>query len=126
MAKTRKIIRKTHPHLTILEDISTLISHSQDLQETLDSIDDKAQVIELSFGRAGGKIFANFVQRNIIAAGGEIDVLRIGLPNHFQAKHFLVKALGTRHIGDLQRDVAHAAQSCNPAHGDYYSTVYLK
>ena len=38
MAKTRKIIRKSYPHLTILEDISTLISHSQDLQQTLDSI----------------------------------------------------------------------------------------
>ncbi len=38
MAKTRKIIRQTHPHLTLLEDISTLISHSHDLQETLDSI----------------------------------------------------------------------------------------
>jgi phosphotransferase system enzyme I (PtsP) len=38
MAKTRKIIGKAHPHLTILEDISTLISHSHDLQETLKSI----------------------------------------------------------------------------------------
>ncbi len=38
MAKTRKIIRKAHPHLTILEDITTLISHSHDLQETLNSI----------------------------------------------------------------------------------------
>jgi phosphotransferase system, enzyme I, PtsP len=34
----KKIIRKTYPHLTILQDISTLISHSQDLQETLDNI----------------------------------------------------------------------------------------
>ena len=38
MAKTRKIIPKAHPHLTILEDISALISHSHDLQETLDRI----------------------------------------------------------------------------------------
>jgi phosphotransferase system, enzyme I, PtsP len=38
MAKTRKMLRQTHPHLTLLEDISTLISHSHDLQETLDSI----------------------------------------------------------------------------------------
>jgi phosphotransferase system enzyme I (PtsP) len=38
MAKTKKIIRQTHPHLTLLEDISTLVSHSHDLQETLDSI----------------------------------------------------------------------------------------
>jgi len=38
MAKTRKIINQVHPHLTILEDISTLISHSHDLQQTLDSI----------------------------------------------------------------------------------------
>ena len=38
MAKTRKIINKAHPHLTILEDISTLISHSHDLQQTLGSI----------------------------------------------------------------------------------------
>ena len=38
MAKTGKSLRGALPHLTILEDISTLISHSQDLQETLKSI----------------------------------------------------------------------------------------
>jgi phosphotransferase system, enzyme I, PtsP len=38
MAKTRKKTRKIRPHLDILEDISTLISHSHDLQETLESI----------------------------------------------------------------------------------------
>src|SRR3972149_7307415 len=38
MAKTRKIIREAHPHLTILEDISAAISHSHDLQETLNRI----------------------------------------------------------------------------------------
>jgi phosphotransferase system enzyme I (PtsP) len=31
-------IAKPYPHLTILEDISTLISHSRDLQQTLNSI----------------------------------------------------------------------------------------
>lgn len=38
MAKARKAPTKTLPHLTILEDISTVISHSQDLRETLRSI----------------------------------------------------------------------------------------
>lgn len=38
MTKTRKIARTTHPHLAILADISTLITHSHDLQETLDNI----------------------------------------------------------------------------------------
>lgn len=38
MAKARKKARKIRPHLDILEDISTLISHSHDLQETLESI----------------------------------------------------------------------------------------
>jgi phosphotransferase system, enzyme I, PtsP len=38
MAKTQKRSRGVLPHLLILEDISTLISHSQDLQETLKSI----------------------------------------------------------------------------------------
>jgi len=38
MAKTKKLVRKAHPHLTILEDISTLISHSHDLQAALNSI----------------------------------------------------------------------------------------
>ena len=39
MATKKKIARKTvPPHLDILENISTLISHSHDLQETLDSI----------------------------------------------------------------------------------------
>src|SRR4026209_1831950 len=38
MAKTKKKTRQIRPHLDILEDISTLISHSHDLQETLESI----------------------------------------------------------------------------------------
>jgi phosphotransferase system enzyme I (PtsP) len=38
MAKVRKPSGRVFPHLVILEDISTLISHSQDLQETLKSI----------------------------------------------------------------------------------------
>ena len=38
MAKAKKRIRAAHPNLDILEDISTLISHSYNLQETLDSI----------------------------------------------------------------------------------------
>ncbi|MBI2989178.1 MAG: phosphoenolpyruvate--protein phosphotransferase [Deltaproteobacteria bacterium] len=38
MVKERKSEKGTVPHLVILEDISTLISHSQDLQESLKSI----------------------------------------------------------------------------------------
>ncbi|HEU4342573.1 MAG TPA: phosphoenolpyruvate--protein phosphotransferase [Candidatus Binatia bacterium] len=38
MARSKKQAYRTHPHLTILEDISTLITHSHDLQETLNSI----------------------------------------------------------------------------------------
>jgi len=38
MAKIAKQPAKSYPHLNILEDISTLISHSRDLQETLNSI----------------------------------------------------------------------------------------
>ena len=38
MANAKKIAGKTVPHLRILENISTLISHSHDLQETLKSI----------------------------------------------------------------------------------------
>src|SRR3989304_5357852 len=38
MAKARKLRKRSLPHLTILEDISALISHSQDLQEALKSI----------------------------------------------------------------------------------------
>jgi phosphotransferase system enzyme I (PtsP) len=38
MAKNPTIARITHPHLGILADISTLITHSHDLQETLDRL----------------------------------------------------------------------------------------
>lgn len=38
MAKQKQASRKSVPHLLILEDISTVISHSQDVQETLKSI----------------------------------------------------------------------------------------
>src|SRR5437773_5495459 len=38
MAKIKTNTRNSPPHLDILEDISTLISHSHDLQETLDRI----------------------------------------------------------------------------------------
>ena len=38
MAKIAKPTAKSYPHLNIMEDISKLISHSRDLQETLNSI----------------------------------------------------------------------------------------
>src|ERR687895_919565 len=38
MAKIKKPGREFHPHLTILEDISRLITHSHDLQDTLQNI----------------------------------------------------------------------------------------
>ena len=38
MAKNTKIARTTYPHLGILADISTLITHSHDLQDTLDQL----------------------------------------------------------------------------------------
>ncbi|HKY08244.1 MAG TPA: phosphoenolpyruvate-utilizing N-terminal domain-containing protein, partial [Candidatus Binatia bacterium] len=38
MAKAKKKTRQIRPHLDILEDISTLISHSHDVQETLHNI----------------------------------------------------------------------------------------
>ncbi|HYA27960.1 MAG TPA: phosphoenolpyruvate--protein phosphotransferase, partial [Acidobacteriota bacterium] len=38
MAKNRKLARTSHPHLGLLADISTLITHSHDLQETLDNM----------------------------------------------------------------------------------------
>ena len=38
MAKRSKLSRTTHPHLGILADISTLVTHSHDLQETLNKI----------------------------------------------------------------------------------------
>ena len=38
MARRIRSVREAQPHLSILEDISTLISHSHDVQETLDSI----------------------------------------------------------------------------------------
>ncbi|OGQ80243.1 MAG: phosphoenolpyruvate--protein phosphotransferase [Deltaproteobacteria bacterium RIFCSPLOWO2_12_FULL_60_19] len=38
MARAKKFSRRSRSHLLILEDISTLVSHSQDLQETLKNI----------------------------------------------------------------------------------------
>ena len=38
MAQNTKIARTTYPHLGILADISTLITHSHDLQDTLDQL----------------------------------------------------------------------------------------
>jgi phosphotransferase system, enzyme I, PtsP len=38
MAKIKKSGSEVHPHLTILEDISSLIAHSHDLQDTLQNI----------------------------------------------------------------------------------------
>jgi phosphotransferase system enzyme I (PtsP) len=50
MAKTRPTSRKSLPHLTILEDISTLISHSHDLEETLN------QIAAIVAGRMGTEV----------------------------------------------------------------------
>src|SRR3990167_6909438 len=61
MAKARKLRKRSLPHLTILEDISALISHSQDLQEALKSI---AAIVAERMGTEDCSLYIYYRQKN--------------------------------------------------------------
>ncbi len=61
------------------------------------------------------------MERNIVAAGGKIHVLRVRLPDNLHAENILIEALGPRYVSDLEGDMAHPFQSRNTAHAP---TIY--
>src|SRR6266550_2084359 len=73
-------------------------------------------MIELLFWRARREALRNLMERNIVAAGGKIHVLRVRLPDNLHAEKILIEALGPRYVSDLEGDMAHPFQSSNTAH----------
>ena len=73
----------------------------------VDAFDDKAEMIELSFLSGPSEAIGNFMERQIVAAGGKINVLGIRLPDHFHAEHFLIKTFRARQVAHFECDVAH-------------------
>src|ERR1044071_8938608 len=55
------------------------------------SFDYKSQMIKLLFRGAREKLFGDLMEREIIAAGREIDVFRIRLPDHIHAEELSIK-----------------------------------
>ena len=75
----------------------------------VDAFDDKAEMIELSFLGGPREAIGNFMERQIVAAGGKINVLGIRLPDHFHTEHILIKTFRARQVAHFERDVSHSA-----------------
>ncbi len=77
------------------------------LPHPVDAFNDKAEMIELSFLSGPSEAIANFMERQIVTAGGKVNVLGIRLPDHFHAEHILIKAFRARQVAHFECDVAH-------------------
>src|SRR5262245_50197142 len=73
-------------------------------------------MIELLFCRARRKALRHFVERNIVAPGGKIDVLWVRLPDNLHAENILIETFRPPSVPDLESDMAHPFQSSNTAH----------
>jgi hypothetical protein len=87
-----------------------------ELLDARDAFDHEAQVIQLAFFRGFEEIFRYLVEGDVVAAGREIGVLRIRLPNHIHAKNLLIEFFRARDISDFKRDMAHALKPINTSH----------
>src|SRR5689334_9864215 len=62
------------------------------LADAVNAVDDEAQVVELlALGRRA--VARDGVQGEIVVSRGEIDVLRVGLPDDLHAEAFAIKIL---------------------------------
>src|ERR671918_1145376 len=57
----------------------------------LDAFDDEAQMIELPFFGRFQEIVGYFMDSDVVAAGREINILRVGLPNHVHTEDLLIE-----------------------------------
>src|SRR5215813_8823001 len=73
-------------------------------------------MIELLFCRARRKALRHFMERNIIAPGGKIDILWVRLPDNLHAENILIETFRTPNVPDLESDMAHPFHSSNTVH----------
>src|SRR5262245_27240276 len=73
-------------------------------------------MIELLFWSARVKALGHFMERNVIAPGGKIDILWVRLPDNLHAENILIETLRPPNVPDLESDMAHPLQSSNTAH----------
>src|SRR5919109_3194346 len=59
--------------------------------DSLDSLNDESEMIELLFGETGGIWVGYLMKRHIVTTRGEIDVLCIWFPDDVHAEKFLIK-----------------------------------
>lgn len=71
----------------------------------VEAFDDEAEMIELSFLGRLGKALGDFMDRQIVAARRQINVLVIRLPDHGHAEDFLIKSFRPPDIAHFERDV---------------------
>src|SRR5262245_34712702 len=73
-------------------------------------------MIELLFWSARLKALRHFMERNVVAPGGKIDVLRVWFPDNLHAENVLIETFRPPNVPDLESDMAHPLQSSNSAH----------
>src|SRR5262245_46649072 len=73
-------------------------------------------MIELLFWAARLKALRHFMERNVVAPRGKIDILWVRLPDHLHAENILIETLGPPNVPDLESDMAHPFQSSNMTH----------
>src|SRR4030095_16152528 len=66
------------------------------------------------------------MERNIVAAGGKINVLRVWLPDNLHAESILIEALGPRYVPNFEGNMAHPFQPSYTAHASQYITPRRK
>ena len=66
------------------------------------------------------------MERNIVAAGRKINILRVWFPDNIHAEDILIEALRLRQVAHLQGDVAHSFQSGDTTHERHYITPHCK
>src|SRR5438128_11226656 len=79
-----------------------------ELLNSLDTVNDKPEMIELLLNETPAVFRGYFLQRNIVAAGRKINVLRVRFPDNVHPQNVLIKILRTRHIFDFESDMAHS------------------
>ncbi len=85
--------------------------------DPLDAFNDKPQVVQLLLLRIFEETLRRFMERDVVAPGRKIDVLRIRLPDYVHAEDFLIKLFCLRDIAHLESDMAHALKPADLAHG---------
>lgn len=86
------------------------------LLHPLDALDHKPKMVKLPFLRALEETVRHFMNRDVVASRGEINILRIRLPDDIHAEDIPIESFRPRGIAHLDRDMTHAFKPGDSAH----------